>query len=100
MITSPFYLIKTLAKRRRLIVRDEATQETTPTALEQTIIDFDHRDDISRTLPGRKDEIHIKVDGEKTAVAKCFLTLTLGEVHALFQAEYEGTFTVARTTFF
>ena len=94
------HVIKKLAKNHGLVVKNlkEVPNEQTP--LEKKIIEFYNRDDISHVLPGRKDVMNVTVNGEKVAMPKRYLSMTLGETHALFKIEFSDQFPVERSKFF
>ncbi|CAH0547109.1 unnamed protein product [Brassicogethes aeneus] len=56
--------------------------------LAQKIVEFYQKDDISRIMPGKKDFVAIKKEGEKQHIQKRLVLANLSEVYALFKKEY------------
>ena len=56
----------------------------------QLVTDFYQSDGISRMMPGKKDCISMKVNGEKVCVQKRLLLSNMREAHKLFQVDHFG----------
>ena len=63
-----------------------------PTALstevENLVIQFYLRDDISRQAPGKRDSIVVKENGNKTTMQKRHLSMNIVEAHQLFKTDH------------
>ena len=49
---------------------------------------FYHQDDISRTMPGKKDCLSINVEGKRVKIQKILILANLKEVYAQFKQNY------------